>query len=72
MRTSTISTVAWMFRTPDILRIWHYKRLDRLLRKQRGLLPLENEDDLPDPEQDPNFIHVLTEKQQAELKLGEF
>lgn len=56
---------------PDILRIWHYKRLDRKLRQERHLPPLENEDDLPDPALDPNFTHVLTEKQQAELKIGQ-
>ncbi|KAF8318517.1 hypothetical protein DL93DRAFT_2076005 [Clavulina sp. PMI_390] len=51
------------------MKIWHYKSLDRKLRKEKGLPPLEDEDDLPDPLFDPNFTHVLTEKQQKDLRL---
>ncbi|KAF8313500.1 uncharacterized protein EI90DRAFT_3136662 [Cantharellus anzutake] len=51
-----------------ILKIWHYKRLDAKLRRQQSLPPLENEDDLPDPDLDPNFRHVLTESQQRDLR----
>jgi len=54
--------------TYRILIIWHYKRLDATLRRQQGLPPLENQDDLPDPDLDPNFTHVLTEKQQRDLR----
>lgn len=52
-----------------IVRIWHYKSLDRKLRKKKGLPPLEDENELPDPLLDPNFTHVLTEKQQKELRI---
>jgi len=50
-----------------IFKIWRYKRLSRRLRKQAGLPPLIDEDDLPDPQYDPNYVHVLTDQQQAEL-----
>lgn len=50
-----------------ILRIWHYKKLTRKLRKQANLPPLFDEDDLPDPIYDPNYVHVLTEKQERDL-----
>lgn len=52
-----------------IVRIWHYKRLDRKLRREKGLPALEDEEDLPDPLLNPNFTHVLTEQQQKELAL---
>lgn len=52
-----------------IMRIWHYKRLDRKLRKEKGLPTLEDEDELPDPLLDPGFTHVLTEQQQKDLRL---
>lgn len=61
-----------LFLFPGIERIWHYKQLDRKLRKEKGLPALEDEEDLPDPLLNPNFTHVLTEKQQKELALREF
>jgi len=54
--------------TYRILKIWRYKRLDATLRRQQSFPPLENQDDLPDPDLDPNFTHVLTEKQQRDLR----
>lgn len=56
-----------VFDTYRIIRIWHYKRLTRRLRKVAGLPPLLDEDDLPDPMYDTNYVHVLTEEQQREL-----
>ena len=47
--------------------IWYYKRLTRRLRKKAGLPELYDQDDLPDPIFDPNYVHVLTDKQQYEL-----
>ncbi|KAK0498658.1 hypothetical protein EDD18DRAFT_1158598 [Armillaria luteobubalina] len=47
--------------------IWHYKRRSRKLRREAGLPPLFDEDDLPDPAYDPNYVHVLTEKEQDDL-----
>ncbi|KIJ56603.1 hypothetical protein M422DRAFT_238225 [Sphaerobolus stellatus SS14] len=53
--------------TYRILRIWHYKRLTRRLRMRTGLPLLYDEDDLPDPIYDENFVHVLTDEQQRHL-----
>jgi hypothetical protein len=47
--------------------IWYYKRLSRKLRKKAGLPELYDNNDLPDPIFDPNYVHVLTDKQQYEL-----
>jgi hypothetical protein len=48
-------------------KIWYYKRLTRKLRKKAGLPELYDKDDLPDPIFDPNYVHVLTDKQEYEL-----
>jgi hypothetical protein len=53
--------------TYRIYRIWRYKRLTHKLRKKAGLPYLDNEDDLPDPAYDPNYIHVLSDEQQDDL-----
>ena len=50
-----------------VIKIWNYKRLTHKLRKEKGLPPLENEDDLPDPFYNDDYDHVLTEEQQDEL-----
>ncbi|EPQ59465.1 hypothetical protein GLOTRDRAFT_70926 [Gloeophyllum trabeum ATCC 11539] len=58
------------FRAMDtyrIARIWYYKRKTRRLRKQAGLPELIDEDDLPDPIYDVNYVHVLTDEEQADL-----
>ncbi|GLB33910.1 putative RNA pol II promoter Fmp27 protein [Lyophyllum shimeji] len=47
--------------------IWHYKRKTRKLRKKAGIPQLFDEDDLPDPKYDPNYVHVLTEKDEKFL-----
>ncbi|KAF9464453.1 hypothetical protein BDZ94DRAFT_1161878 [Collybia nuda] len=47
--------------------IWHYKRKTRKLRTEAGLPQLFDVDDLPDPAYDPNYVHVLTEKQENYL-----
>ncbi|KAJ7498809.1 hypothetical protein FB451DRAFT_11090 [Mycena latifolia] len=47
--------------------IWHYKRRTRMLRAKAGLPKLFDEDDLPDPAYDPNYVHVLTDKEQKDL-----
>ncbi|KAI9512233.1 hypothetical protein F5148DRAFT_1164993 [Russula earlei] len=51
---------------PDA-KIWYYKRRTRHLRRKAGLPALYDNDDLPDPMFDPNYVHVLTDKQQYEL-----
>ncbi|KAG9039627.1 hypothetical protein FRB95_009208 [Tulasnella sp. JGI-2019a] len=48
-------------------KIWHYKRLTRKLRAKAGMQVLMDEDDLPDPAFNPDYVHVLSEKQQDEL-----
>ncbi|KLO18050.1 hypothetical protein SCHPADRAFT_135198 [Schizopora paradoxa] len=53
--------------TYRILKIWRYKKLTRRLRKKARLPELYDEDDLPDPMYDPNYVHVLTDKQQKDL-----
>jgi hypothetical protein len=47
--------------------IWYYKRRTRKLRRKVGLPELYDNDDLPDPIFDPNYVHVLTDKQEYEL-----
>jgi len=47
--------------------IWHYKRRTRMLRAKAGLPELFDVDDLPDPAYDPNYVHVLTDKEQKDL-----
>ncbi|KZP32956.1 hypothetical protein FIBSPDRAFT_667647, partial [Athelia psychrophila] len=48
-------------------KIWHYKRRTRILREKAGLPQLYDVDDLPDPAYDPNYVHVLSDKEQADL-----
>lgn len=53
--------------TYRIFKIWYYKRKTRILRAKAGLLKLYDEDDLPDPIYDANYVHVLTEEEEIEL-----
>ncbi|KAG8925645.1 hypothetical protein FRC01_009883 [Tulasnella sp. 417] len=53
--------------TYRIGKIWYYKRLTRRLRRKAGLEELVDEDDLPDPYYNPDYVHVLTDEQQDEL-----
>ncbi|KAK6909033.1 hypothetical protein I203_103043 [Kwoniella mangroviensis CBS 8507] len=48
--------------------IWTLKNRDSRLRKKRGLAPIEDENDLPDPELIKDFVFVLSEKDQNNLK----
>ncbi|KAI0320669.1 hypothetical protein OF83DRAFT_1238597 [Amylostereum chailletii] len=50
-----------------IYKIWWYKRRTKQLRRERGLPELYDSDDLPDPVYDPHYVHVLTDKEQADL-----
>src|SRR5262245_39062411 len=50
-----------------IYKIWYYKRKTRRLRRKAGLPELYDIDDLPDPVYDPNYVHVLSEKEQNDL-----
>ncbi|KAI0269105.1 hypothetical protein BC834DRAFT_1039699 [Gloeopeniophorella convolvens] len=63
-----IGLIPWrLIDTYRIVTIWYYKRLTRKLRRKAGLPELYDNDDLPDPIFDPNYVHVLTDKQQYEL-----
>ncbi|KAI0046510.1 hypothetical protein FA95DRAFT_1560062 [Auriscalpium vulgare] len=53
--------------TYRMYKIYKYKMLTRSLRKKAGLPELYDEDDLPDPMVDPNYVHVLDDKDQADL-----
>lgn len=58
------------FRVVDTYRIcniWYFKRKTCRLRKERSLPPLLDEDDLPDPVYDPNYVQVLTDREQRDL-----
>lgn len=58
------------FRVMDTWRvywIWHYQQKTMKLRKKAGLPDLYDENDLPDEALDPNYVHVLTPKEQADL-----
>ena len=50
-----------------ICKIWRYKRKIARLRKKAGLPELYDPDDLPDPVYDPNYVQVLTDKEQIDL-----
>ncbi|KAI0068825.1 hypothetical protein BV25DRAFT_1874084 [Artomyces pyxidatus] len=63
-----IGLIPW--RTIDTYRmykIWKYKKLTRKLRAKAGLPELYDIDDLPDPMFDPHYVHVLDDKDQADL-----
>ncbi|KAJ3896072.1 hypothetical protein GG344DRAFT_37438 [Lentinula edodes] len=53
--------------TYRISKIYSYKRRTRELRAKAGLPQLFDEDDLPDPVYDPNYVHVLTDEEQKDL-----
>lgn len=50
-----------------IYKIWAYKRRTKKLREKAMLPQLYDVDDLPDPAYDPNYVHVLSDKEQADL-----
>jgi len=53
--------------TYRIYKIWQYKRKTVRLRAKANLPQLFDVDDLPDPEFDPNYVHVLTKEEQKDL-----
>lgn len=64
--------LSYQFLYIGIVRIWHYKRLTRKLRKKARLPELYDEDDLPDPMYDPNYVHVLNQREQDDLHYREY
>ncbi|OCF31246.1 hypothetical protein I316_07032 [Kwoniella heveanensis BCC8398] len=49
-------------------RIWTLRERSRRLRKKRGLPPIEDPNDLPDPELIKDYVEVLSEKDRKELR----
>ena len=54
-----------------ISRIWWYQRITIKRRRKAGLPDLYDENDLPDPLYDENHVHVLNDKEQADLHYRE-
>ncbi|EKM59200.1 uncharacterized protein PHACADRAFT_169675 [Phanerochaete carnosa HHB-10118-sp] len=50
-----------------VTKIWRYQRITIKRRKKAGIPDLYDNNDLPDPLYDENHIHVLTDKEQADL-----
>ncbi|KAG8752494.1 hypothetical protein FRC12_011920 [Ceratobasidium sp. 428] len=50
-----------------VAKIWHYRQVTRKLRRKAGVAALIDGNDLPDPIYNPNYVHVLSEKQQNDL-----
>ncbi|KIR60249.1 hypothetical protein I314_04105 [Cryptococcus bacillisporus CA1873] len=48
--------------------IWTLKRRAERRREKMDLPPIEDENDLPDPQDIPGYIHVLNEKEAAKLR----
>ncbi|OWZ54225.1 hypothetical protein C368_03364 [Cryptococcus neoformans 125.91] len=48
--------------------IWTLKSRAERRREKMGLPPIEDENDLPDPQDIPGYIHVLDEKETARLR----
>lgn len=48
--------------------IWKLQRLTKKLRAERGLPPIDDPNDLPDPRDAQDYVSVLSEKQQAQLR----
>lgn len=44
------------------------KRKTRRLRQQRGLPPIEDENDLPDPRDQADYVAVLSDEEQDQLR----
>ncbi|KAG8679255.1 hypothetical protein FRC08_017102, partial [Ceratobasidium sp. 394] len=63
-----VGLIPWrVIDTYRIAKIWHYRQVTRKLRRKAGLPALIDGNDLPDPIYNPNYVHVLSEKQQNEL-----
>ena len=68
MRNHTCPSLCVSVDAPSgICKIWRYKRKIARLRKKAGLPELYDPDDLPDPVYDPNYVQVLTDKEQIDL-----
>ncbi|CAE6347069.1 unnamed protein product [Rhizoctonia solani] len=63
-----IGLIPWrVIDTYRIAKIWHYRQVTRRLRRNAKLPALIDGNDLPDPVYNPNYVHVLSDKQQEDL-----
>jgi len=63
-----IGLIPWrVLDTYRIYWIWYYKRKTRKLRAERNFPKLVDEDDLPDPAYDENYVHVLSPEEEEDL-----
>ncbi|CAE6540752.1 unnamed protein product [Rhizoctonia solani] len=63
-----VGLIPWrVIDTYRIAKIWHYRQVTRRLRRQAQLPALIDGNDLPDPTYNPNYVHVLSERQQKDL-----
>ncbi|KAL5637135.1 hypothetical protein ACGC1H_000949 [Rhizoctonia solani] len=63
-----VGLIPWrVIDTYRIAKIWHYRQVTRRLRRQAKLPALIDGNDLPDPTYNPNYVHVLSERQQKDL-----
>ncbi|KAJ1308411.1 hypothetical protein OPQ81_004116 [Rhizoctonia solani] len=63
-----VGLIPWrVIDTYRIAKIWHYRQVTRRLRRKAGVPALIDGNDLPDPIYNPNYIHVLSERQQEDL-----
>lgn len=63
-----VGLIPWrVIDTYRIAKIWHYRQVTRRLRRNAKLPALIDGNDLPDPIYNPNYVHVLSERQQADL-----
>lgn len=51
--------------------IWQYRKKIEKRRKKQGLEPIENYDDLPDPDHIPGYVNVLSSEEQKRLRYNQ-
>ncbi|KAG9126475.1 hypothetical protein FRC07_003291 [Ceratobasidium sp. 392] len=63
-----VGLIPWrIIDTYRVAKIWHYRQVTRKLRRKANIPALIDGNDLPDPIYNPNYVHVLSEKQQNDL-----
>ncbi|CAE6451595.1 unnamed protein product [Rhizoctonia solani] len=63
-----VGLIPWrVIDTYRIAKIWHYRQVTRRLRRKAKLPALIDGNDLPDPVYNPNYVHVLSDRQQEDL-----
>ncbi|ELU37730.1 hypothetical protein AG1IA_08244 [Rhizoctonia solani AG-1 IA] len=63
-----VGLIPWrVIDTYRIAKIWHYRQVTRRLRRNAKLPALIDGNDLPDPVYNPNYVHVLSDRQQKDL-----